>query len=390
MSTTNILYVHQDGLITGSALSLRNMILGLDRKRFTPRVLLAQEGPARELYENLNVTVDMIPLHGMWTFPGPRFPDPDYFRNWLAFLPNRYLENYIKSQKPMLVHINDKTMLPAGLAAKRLAIPIVWHLRSTYAVSHSNLQAIVSARVIRSTADHLIAISEDEIDAFEDAHNVSIIYNSVDFEQVELAMQQRAAVRDELNLELQEILVGTVSTSLNENRGSWDFIQAVGLLQELLPETRLRFIIVARIPDPEMEAEATQRAEAAGIKEQLTLTGYRSDALSVMAAMDVVTICTRRGVLGRMPFESMALGRPLVVTAGHSGRSQVVLDGKTALVVPPADPEAIAQGISRLLKSPNLCEQLSKKGKTYARQHFDPQKNALAVMKIYDELLQRN
>lgn len=384
---SKILYIHQDGLLTGSALSLRNLLLGLDRERFRPMVLLAQEGPARQLYEAIDIPVKMIPIRGMWTFPGPRFPKPDYFRNWLALLPNQRLMQYLKDRSPSLVHINDKTLLPAGQAARQMRLPIVWHLRSSYAVSNSALQAKISCKRIRYTADYLIAISEDETDGFEDLSNLSIIYNSVDFEQVEQALQQSACIRVELGVGTDETLVGTVSTALNENRGSWDFIQAAGLLQAKFPNARLRFVIVASIPSPEMEAEAWRRAEEAGIRQQLILTGFRSDALSVMATMDIVTICTRRGVLGRMPFEAMALERSLVVTAGHSGRSRVVVDGQTALVVPPADPNAIADGMARLLQSPELCRRLAQQGKAYARQHFDPQKNAQAMMQIYSKLL---
>ena len=385
-----ILYIHQDGLLTGSALSLRNLLLGLDRERFHPTVILAHEGPARKLYEDLGIAVKVIPIRGMWTAPGPPFPKPDYFRNWLALFPNSELKNFLKSIEPDLVHVNDKTILPAGAAAKRVGLPVVWHVRSSYSVSHSRLQARVSAGFIRCIADHLIAISEDEIDGFEGLSNLSILHNSVDFAQVEHALQQSSQICVELGLSPDEILVGSVSTALNENRGSWDFIRAAGFLRAQLPDTRFRFVIVARIPDSATEAEAWRRAEEAGIYQQLLLTGFRSDALSLIAAMDVVTICTRLGVLGRMPFEAMALGRPLVVTAGHSGRSKVVIDGETALVVPPAEPEAIADGIARLVQSPALSQKLSGQGALYARQHFDPQKNTRAVMEIYEKILRRN
>lgn len=386
----DILYIHQDGLITGSAISLRNLLLGLDRQRFSPRVLLAQEGPARQLYEALDIPVDMIPIHGMWTAPGPRFPKPDYFRNWLALMPNPNLRSYLCVQQPTLMHINDKTLLSAGIAARQLGLPVVWHLRSTYAVSHSRLQAAISRYVIRCMANYLVAISEDEMDGFEDLPNLSIIHNSVDFEEIAQALQQRDRVRLDFGVNASELIIGTISTSLNEIRGSWDFIQAAGLLQSRLPNIRIRFVIVGKIPTPEIEAQARSLANQAGIGDQLLLTGFRNDAMAIMASMDIVTICSRHGVLGRMPLEAMALGRPLVVTAGHSGRSRVVVDGQTALVVQPANPDAIADGIARLLQSPILCEQLAQQGKVYARQHFDPQKNAQAVMKIYDEVLQQN
>lgn len=385
--TASVLYIHQDGLITGSAISLRNLLLGLDRQRFFPRVLLAQEGPARKLFEELDIQVDMIPIRGMWTAPGPRFPTPDYFRNWLALFHNSKLYHYLRDQHPDLIHINDKALLPAGLAAYRLGLSVIWHLRSTYAVSSSRLQAAISRQVIRRKADYLIAISEDEEDGFEDLAHRTIIYNSIDFEEIDRALKQRNHTRLEMNINPQELVIGTVSTALNEVRGSWDFIRAAGLLQTHLPDVQMRFVVVGKIPTPEIKAQAQFMARQAGIEDQILLTGFRSDALNVMAGMDIIVVCSRHGVLGRMPLEAMGLGQPLVVTAGHSGRSRVVMDGKTALVVPAANPEAIASSVARLVQSPILRGQLGQQGRTYAREHFDPQKNAQMVMKVYDQLL---
>jgi glycosyltransferase involved in cell wall biosynthesis len=385
--TASVLYIHQDGLITGSAISLRNLLLGLDRQRFSPRVLLAQEGPARKLFEALDIQVDMIPIRGMWTAPGPRFPTPDYFRNLLALFHNSKLYDYLRDQHPDLVHINDKALLPAGIAAHRLGIPVIWHLRSTYAVSSSRLQAAISRQVIRRKADYLIPISEDEEDGFEDLPNRKIIHNSVDFEEIDRALKQRNRIRLEMDINPQELLIGTVGTTLNEIRGTWDFIRAAGLLQARLPDARMRFIVVGNIPTPEVKAQAQLLARQAGIEDRILLTGFRPDALHLMAGMDIVVVCSRHGVLGRMPLEAMGLGQPLVVTAGHSGRSRVVMDGQTALVVPAANPEAIANSIARLIGSSTLRGQLGQQGRMYAREHFDPQKNAQRVMKVYDQLL---
>jgi glycosyltransferase involved in cell wall biosynthesis len=385
--TVSVLYIHQDGQVTGSAISLRNLLLGLDRQRFSSRVLLALEGPARKLFEALDIQVDMIPIRGMWTAPGPRFPTPDYFRNWLALFHNAKLYDYLRDQHPDLVHINDKALLPVGLAAHQLGLPVIWHLRSTYAVSSSRLHVAISRQVIRRKADYLIPISEDEEDGFEDLPNRSIIHNSVDFEEIDSALKQRSRIRFEMDIKPEELVIGTVSTSLNEIRGSWDFIRAAGLLPARLPDVRMRFVVVGKIPTPQIKAQAQLMARQAGIEDQILLTGFRSDALNIMAGMDIVVVCSRHGVLGRMPLEAMALGQPLVVTAGHSGRSRVVRDGQTALVVPAANPEAIANSVARLIQSSTLRRQLGQQGRMYAREHFDPQKNAQKIMKIYDQLL---
>src|SRR5688572_2792958 len=176
----DILYAHQDGLVTGSAISLRNLLAALNREIYEPRVAMFSEGPARELYEALGICVDVVPARPFWTFPGGFWTELSFYRNFLALLPNEHWKAYLEERRPGIVHVDDKSCLQAGIAAHQLHIPIVWHLRSSYAPSRSRLQAKISARVIRHRADRLIAISEDEMDGFEDCTNLSVIHNSLD------------------------------------------------------------------------------------------------------------------------------------------------------------------------------------------------------------------
>jgi glycosyltransferase involved in cell wall biosynthesis len=195
-------------------------------------------------------------------------------------------------------------------------------------------------------------------------------------------------------------MVGTLSAM----KGAWDFISAAGLVRRREPTRKFRFIIVAPIPDREPrqlglwerfrpgqarhpEDQAWHLARGAGIAGQLILTGYRQDVLALISAMEMVVVCTRLGVIGRPPFEAMAIGRPVIVTAGHSGRTGVVRDNETALVVPPADVEALSEAIIKLSCDPKLRQQMGESGAEYARMHFAPQKNIHAVQHVYEELL---
>lgn len=390
-----VLYIHHDPNILGSSISLRNLLSELDRTRFLPRILLATDGPSRKLYEDLQIPVDVISIRGLPTFPGYRWNSIKYWKSWLSLLPNWELENYLRRIKPDIVHINDKMVLIAGITAKKLNLPVVWHLRSSYNVTHSKLAAFVSKTMIKKNSDRIIAISEDEIDGFEDVSKVKIIHNSVDLLQAEEARKKRETIRKEFGLANDEIAVSTVTSTINEVRGTWDFIRSAGLVHKQLPFNKIKFFIVARIPQKKVDSfdVATHPLDQANflIKENdlegcLTLTGFRDDPLAVMAGMDIVVVCNRHGVLGRMPFEAMSVGTPVVATSGHSGKSSVVVDMENAVVVRPADPESIADGIIRLIGNVEFRQKLSEKGLIYSYEHFDPQKNARLVEGIYEEV----
>jgi len=390
-----ILYAQHDANLSGSTISLGNVLATLDRKQFTPRVLLAQDGPAREYYQSLNVKVDVIPSKSFGTFPGPKPYTVSWLLNWRAFTPNPHLSSYLKSTHWDLLHINDKAFISAGLEGRNLHKPILWHLRSSYYPTSSRLNAKASCRTIRIIADKSIAISEDEIDGFEDFEPKEIIYNSVDMNEIDRAIASRDVTRRDLGLKDGDILVGQVSTTIGEVRGTWDFLHACGSIYRSLSHPGLKFINVAAIPDRVNYAsgvihpidQAWQIAREENIDDRITFTGYRSDALNLMAAMDVVVVCNRHGVLGRMPFEAMACGRPLVVTAGHSGKSKVVIDRETALVVHPKDPDSIAAAVCELVNDANLRQTLATYGYEYAREHFDPVKNTTLIENIYRNML---
>jgi glycosyltransferase involved in cell wall biosynthesis len=399
----SILYIHQDGKITGSAISLRNLLTGLDRELFTPRVLLASEGPARKLYEELNVPVDVIPIHAFWTFPGPQYLERGFIKNLYALLPNQELLRYLKSTQPNLVHINDKSMISAGLTAKTLNLPIVWHLRSTYNITAAKLNAFISSRLIKRCADYLIAISEDEIDRFENFSKHSIIFNTVDLTAADNALKLEDKTRKELQFQDDEIVVGLIG-ALDERKGAWDFIHASGIARKLQPNIKYRFVILAGIPNRNTtfsglrgrlglidkthpEDKAWQLARRAGIEDILTLTGFRNDPLNVIASFDIAVVFNRLGVLGRPPFEAMSVERPLIVSAGHSGRSTVVKPSETALVVQPSNVVELANTISQLSQSHELRDLLARNSRTYVEENFDPQKNTKRIQDIYLQVL---
>jgi len=390
-----ILFAHHDGSLSGSGRSLRNLLASLDRSQFAPRVLLTQDGPVRDLYGSLGIPVDVVPAFRFGTSPGPQPYTLSWLLNWRAFLPSPALSRYLKEQDWDLLHINDKAAIPVGLAARNMNKPVVWHVRSSYFPTASRLNARISARTIRSIADHIIVISEDEVDGFENFEPKTTIYNSVDFEKVARAAAMRENTRRALGLQENSLLVGQVSTSIGAVRGTWDFLRACGRVNAALQNPALRFMVVAAIPnrenfkpnEPHPLDVAWQIAREENIADQLTFTGFRQDALDLMTAMDVVVVCNRHGVLGRMPFEAMACGRPLVATAGHSGQSRVVVDGETALLAPPAEPGSIAAAVCKLLQQPLLAEKISRQGRLYAWENFDPDKNACKVEKVYEGLL---
>ncbi len=102
-----------------------------------------------------------------------------------------------------------------------------------------------------------------------------------------------------------------------------------------------------------LEARA-RRLRVAGAVEFL---GYRADVEAVYAALDVMVLPSRHEGFGVAFLEAMAMGVPVVGTR-VVGSVDAVEDGITGLLVPPADPAALAAAIRRLFDDPPLRRRL--------------------------------
>jgi colanic acid/amylovoran biosynthesis glycosyltransferase len=86
--------------------------------------------------------------------------------------------------------------------------------------------------------------------------------------------------------------------------------------------------------------------------------------------------------------EAQASGIPVVSTR-HSGIPEVVVDGRSGLVVEEGDPEALAAGIIRLARAPETWPELGAAGRAHIQSHFDIRLCAEQHLDVYRHALRR-
>ena len=122
--------------------------------------------------------------------------------------------------------------------------------------------------------------------------------------------------------------------------------------------------------------------ESLGLEEKFVFTGFRRDIPNVLAAMDIFVISSVSEGLPTSLLEAMAAGKPCIVT----DIGLPVSNMKTGLVVPPKNPEKLAQAIKTLVQDKKLRELLGKNAQEFTKENCTLEKAANKHMKIFTSL----
>ena len=86
---------------------------------------------------------------------------------------------------------------------------------------------------------------------------------------------------------------------------------------------------------------------------------------------------------GIVQLEAMACGKPVVSTSLPTGVPFVNQDGKTGIVVPPKDSNALARAINTLLDNPALREKYGKYAKERVKREFAREVMVEKILRVY-------
>ncbi|MBI4425601.1 MAG: glycosyltransferase [Elusimicrobia bacterium] len=157
-----------------------------------------------------------------------------------------------------------------------------------------------------------------------------------------------------------------------------NFLQAAARVRERRP--RARFWIIGEGP---LRSELGLLAGRLGLSSSLVFTGQQP-AADWLRALDVFVLSSWGEGMGSVLLEAMACRLPIAATTA-GGIPEVIADGRTGLLAPPRDPEALAAAALRLLDDPALAERLAAAAEGELPR-FSVSAAGRAVEKVYREL----
>jgi glycosyltransferase involved in cell wall biosynthesis len=299
-------------------------------------------------------------------------PSDPYTRAGLARL-GRFMRRF----RPTVVnpHLFRSTAVAAPLAR--------WHgarVVETYHGREAWRRGFLPDRLVNRLVHRVIAVSE-AARAFlvhgkgYPPSKITVIPNGRDL-SVFRPGQAREAVRKELSLDRTVPLVGVVGR-LETQKGHTYILQAWSEIVREFPDARLLVVGDGALREP-----LQKHAWVVGAADSVMFAGFRADIPRLLDAMDIVCLPSLFEGMPLTVIEAAAMARPVVATA-VDGTPEVVRDGRTGRLVPPADPPALAQALLELLRDPERARRMGQAARDWALLRFDLDRQVAATAHVY-------
>lgn len=237
-------------------------------------------------------------------------------------------------------------------------------------------------RWLYGSLDAVIAISAAARDALVSrgiaAERIALVPSGVELER--FAGLDRGAARRGLGISAVDRVVAIVG-SLHRRKGHEVLLRA---LAQLFGERGSVPLVLAAGDGPEREALASLASEL-GVAPRVRWLGRCEDVRPVLAAADVVASPSLAEGLGVATIEALAAGRAVVASA-VGGLRELVRDGEEGLLVPAADPAALATALARLLDDADLRDRLGRAARVRAAE-FSTAAMARGTEAVYERAL---
>jgi len=301
-----------------------------------------------------------------------------------------------------MLYMNNQpsSNLEGIIAGMALNLPCIQHSRVDVRLNK------VEADAVNNCISKVICVSNGVRDSLVSSgvlpEKCIVVYNGIDPDMKPIT--SASAIKRMYGINDNEILIGTVGSLIKRKRIN-DLIKALDKMQTqegsvalygqrkslgINPNVTTKMGqggIKCMIVGDGTEKENLQREVLRmGLQDRVIFTGFQTDAISYVNAMDIFVLPSENEGLPRVILEAMLMAKP-VVAYNVTGPSELVVDGETGFLVSVKETDMFANALSKLVASDNLRRGMGEKGRMRVIERFAIDKYVNGVSNIFEEVL---
>lgn len=292
---------------------------------------------------------------------------------WLGslFLANPRVKAIVR-QGIDVVHVNGLLWANIALTAFGQGVPVIWHLIGNH-YPRALVRAMMPTVLRLSKLQVLVASSMCEYYFGNKLPPTArIMYEPVDTDFFSPHAVPPSVVRQtrlQLGVDEDTQLIGAVG-NITPAKGYEHLIRALYKVLRMSPAPVKLVIVGAPLRSHSAYARKLRTlVRALGLEDVVLFTGYRQDVRELMAAFDLFVLSSLLEGTPIAVLEAMSMARPVVAT-NVGGVAEQVVNGGTGVLVPPQDPDRLADAIVGLLTDTEARLQLGQAGRERAKSLF--------------------
>ncbi|HWJ94678.1 MAG TPA: glycosyltransferase, partial [Telluria sp.] len=291
----------------------------------------------------------------------------------------------LRRLRPAVLHTYNLGTIEYAAVAALAGVPVRVHAEHGRDASDPhglNKKHNLLRRLLVPVIDRYVPVSADlarwlkQTVGIPDAKN-QLIENGVDTERF------RPGVAAEPWMTPGAFVIGTVGR-LQDVKDHATLVNAFARLRELMPARRhqLRLVIVG---DGPLRGKLADQVAELGLRDCVWLAGARSDVAAVMRSFSLFALPSIAEGTPVTLLEAMATGLPVVATT-VGGIPALVEGGVTGTLVPPSDPEYMAQVLASYAADDTTCRHHGAAGRVRVEAHYSITAMVGAYTALYDQL----
>ena len=383
-----VLFVQRSANRDGSAISGLMTVAALIEAGAEVKVCFGHEGAVIKDYTSAGCECFVLP-HGDWLRKG------GIVRSIRRIARERRigfeLANRLSGAKPSLIYVNSLVSLSGAVAARKLSIPCVWHVREMFAdvggeihppafggkglvrrvLSQFSEEIVVNSK---SVSEHVLGVRKSKLG--------TLIPNAVKWSNKDL--DRTDSYRKKLGIAGDATVIAVIG-SARPAKGQLFFLKT--LRRVVNHHQNISVLLVGDFATP-YGRTVIEEIDRLGLRPNVHLLGELESVNSVYSSCDIVCIPSRSESFGRIAVEAFFAGRP-VIASSVGGLREIVKHEQNGLLFEYGNEQELATCLIRLIGDRNLAELFTRRARPEAESRFGEKRYRRNIQSICAKALSR-